>query len=131
MAPADQYIIQHIDGGAPSDYDRVITYSSEGIQETDGWYLHLQIQPLHEDEAGYSGIGKEVVELFYGGINDKSSHFADLRGLIITALGKNFGVIAVALCIDRCFTCLFQLLSKLVGSDLKLHAKLSGMAPFY
>ena len=31
QAPADQYLIEHIDGGNPSDYDRVITYSSQGV----------------------------------------------------------------------------------------------------
>lgn len=73
MAPADQYIIQHIDGGSPSDYTRVITYSREGVQETDGWFIHLQIQPMHAQGTGYYGNGEEVIELFYGGSSGKSS----------------------------------------------------------
>ena len=66
MAPADQYIIQHVANGRPSDYEQVITYSSDGVQETTGWYIHLQIQPLRADGEGYSGSGDEVIELFYG-----------------------------------------------------------------
>ena len=73
MAPADQYIIQHVANGRPSDYERVITYSSDGVQETTGWFIHLQIQPLHADEEGYSGSGDEVIELFYGDSNGKYS----------------------------------------------------------
>ena len=66
LAPADQYLIEHIDGGSPSDYDRVITYSSQGIGETDGWLLHLRILPQHSTGDAYSGTGEEVVHLFYG-----------------------------------------------------------------
>ena len=66
IAPADQYIISHIESGRPSDFERVITYTSEGVKEIEGWYLHLQIQPLHVDGEQYHGTGGEVVELFYG-----------------------------------------------------------------
>ena len=65
LVPADRYMIEHIDGGSPSDFDRVITYSSEGVGRTDGWYLHLRILPLYRAGSGYSG-GEDVVELFYG-----------------------------------------------------------------
>ena len=67
VAPADQYIISHIDGGSPSDYQRVITYSSQGVSDIDGWNIHLQVQPLHADGEAYSGTGEEVIELFYSG----------------------------------------------------------------
>ena len=67
MAPADQYIISHIDGGSPTDYQRVITYSSQGVSDIDGWNIHLQVQPLHADGEAYSGTGEEVIELFYSG----------------------------------------------------------------
>lgn len=67
MAPADQYIISHIDGGSPSDYQRVITYSSQGVSDIDGWNIHLQVQPLHADGEAYSSTGEEVIELFYSG----------------------------------------------------------------
>lgn len=66
MAPADQYIIQQREEGRPSDYNRVITYSSEGVEETDGWYVHLQIQPLHEEGGQYHGTGADVLDVFYG-----------------------------------------------------------------
>ena len=66
MAPADQYIIQHREEGRPADYNRVITYSSEGVEDTDGWYIHLQIQPLHEEGGQYHGTGDEVLDVFYG-----------------------------------------------------------------
>ena len=66
MAPADQYIIQHVAQGRPSDYDRVISYSSDGVQETDGWYIHLRIEPFHETDGAYHSIGEEVIDVFYG-----------------------------------------------------------------
>lgn len=66
MAPADQYIIQQREEGQPSDYNRVITYSSKGVEDTDGWYIHLQIQPLHEEGGQYHGTGDEVLDVFYG-----------------------------------------------------------------
>ena len=69
MAPADQYIISHIDGGSPSDYDRVITYSSQGVEEIDSWFIHLRLEPLHAVGEGYHGTGEEVVDLFYGDTN--------------------------------------------------------------
>lgn len=75
IAPADQYIIQLIDGGKPSDFDRVITYSAEGVGETDSSYIHLRLEPLHADADGFSGTGDEVVDLFYGGKNAASSQW--------------------------------------------------------
>ena len=66
MAPADKYIILQREDGRPSDYNRVITYSSEGVEDTDGWYIHLEIQPLHADGEAYSGTGDEVLDVFYG-----------------------------------------------------------------
>lgn len=66
MAPADRYLIQLREEGTPSDYDRVIRYSSRGVEETAGWLIHLQVHPLHADGEGYSGTGEEWVELFYG-----------------------------------------------------------------
>ena len=66
QAPADQYGIELVDGGTPSDYERVITYSSQGVGETEGWYLHLCILPRHANGDAYSGTGEEVLHLFYG-----------------------------------------------------------------
>ena len=78
MAPADQYIIQHREEGRPSDYERVITYSSDAVQPIDGWYIHLQIQPLQADGGAFSGTGEEVIELFYGSSNGKYSDYAEM-----------------------------------------------------
>lgn len=68
LAPADRYLIEHADSGTPSDYQRVITYSSEGVGETEGWYLHLRILPHHAVGDAYSGSGEEAIHIFYGGI---------------------------------------------------------------
>ena len=66
MAPADRYIISHIDGGFPSDYDRVITYTPDGVGDIESWLIHLRLEPLHADGEGYRGSGDEVIDLFYG-----------------------------------------------------------------
>ena len=65
MAPADQYIIQYREEGTPKDYERVITYTLDGAKEIEGWNIHLQIQPLHQDGDAYSGTGEEVIDVFY------------------------------------------------------------------
>ena len=65
MAPADQYIIQQREEGTPKDYERVITYTPDGAKEIEGWNIHLQIQPLHQDGDAYSGTGEEVIDVFY------------------------------------------------------------------
>lgn len=66
MAPADQYLIDLMDAGTPADYDRVITYSANGAEAIDGWFIHLRMNPLHENGDAYYGTGDEVVDLFYG-----------------------------------------------------------------
>ena len=66
MAPADQYIIQHREEGAPQSYERVITYTPNGVQEINSWVIHLEILPQHEDGGAFSGIGDEVIHVFYG-----------------------------------------------------------------
>ena len=63
---ADGYDVVFRDGGTPEDYDRVITYSPDGTGEIDGWFIHLELQPLHEQEGAYNGTGDEVIHLFYG-----------------------------------------------------------------
>ena len=66
MAPADRYQIEFIDRGRPSDYERLITYTDDGVCEIEGWFIHLRILPLHESGGAYSGTGDEVLDLFYG-----------------------------------------------------------------
>ena len=83
MAPADRYLIEHIDGGQPGGYDRVITYSNRGVGDTDGWYIHLRIHPLHRDAEGYSGSGEEWIELFYGDYAEKGRENAVLKAKIL------------------------------------------------
>ena len=64
---ADGYCVMQVDYGVPDDFNRVITYSADGAMELDGWYIHLEVQPLHEVEGGaYNGSGDEVIHLFYG-----------------------------------------------------------------
>ena len=81
MAPADRYIIQQREEGTPNDYDRVITYSSQGVVEIDGWNIHLQIQPLHADGEAYNGSGDEVIDVFYSGSYRSASEILD--GILI------------------------------------------------
>ena len=65
---ADGYSVLIRHEGTPGDYERVLKYSESGIDDSDGWYIHLEVQPLHEnDGGGYFGSGNEVIHLFYGG----------------------------------------------------------------
>ena len=82
MAPADQYIITHVEDGVPGDYDRVISYTSSGTGETDGWFIHLLIEPLHADGAGFHGTGDEVIHLFYWDSYDQSDDTDQLLTLV-------------------------------------------------
>lgn len=66
LAPADGYNLVVEEGGAPEDYDRVISYAADGPCALDGWYIHLRLEPLHANGGAYSGTGDEVVHLFYG-----------------------------------------------------------------
>lgn len=72
IAPADHYILRQVEDGDPGQYDRVITYTSNGVAETDSWLIHLQIEPSQAAQEGYVGTGDEVVHLFYS--NDEKEH---------------------------------------------------------
>ena len=63
---ADRYLVVLRDDGAPEEYDRVITYSPDGAGDLDGWFIHLELQPLHEQDGAYHGTEDEVIHLFYG-----------------------------------------------------------------
>ena len=64
---ADRYVLLQRGDGTPDAYDRVITYTRSGAGAIDGWYIHLEVQPLYEDpDGGYSGTGDDVIHLFYG-----------------------------------------------------------------
>ncbi len=63
----DQYIVQLRTEGTPEDYDRVITYTSDGAQNIDGWFIHLELQPMTQiDDSSYHGKGTDVIHVFYG-----------------------------------------------------------------
>jgi len=63
---ADGYSVMMRHEGTPSDYERVVKYSQNGANANEGWYIHLEVQPLHEVEGGgYNGTGDEVIDLFY------------------------------------------------------------------
>ena len=70
---ADGYSVMHVDYGEPSDFERVLKYSKNGIEEENGWYIHLEVQPLHKVEGGaYNGRGDEVIHIFYGDFSESS-----------------------------------------------------------
>ena len=64
---ADGFSVFMRNDGVPGDYNRVLKYSQNGVEDINGWYIHLEVQPLHEVEGGaYNGSGDEVIHLFYG-----------------------------------------------------------------
>lgn len=63
---ADGYSVLQLADGAPGDYERVLTYSASGLKDIDGWYIHLEVLPLHEVNGAYNGSGDEAIHLFYG-----------------------------------------------------------------
>ena len=64
---ADGFSVYMRNDGVPGDYNRVLKYSQNGVEDIDGWYIHLEVQPLHEVEGGaYNGSGDELIHLFYG-----------------------------------------------------------------
>ena len=63
---ADGYSVYMRSEGVPGDYEYVLEYSQHGIEEIEGWNIHLEIQPLHEvPEGGYHGSGQELIHIFY------------------------------------------------------------------
>lgn len=48
---ADGFSVYMRNDGVPDDYDRVLKYSQNGVEDIDGWYIHLEVQPLHEVEG--------------------------------------------------------------------------------
>lgn len=63
---ADRYMVEFRDDGSPDDFERTITYTSQGVDAVDGWYIHLELQPLHAVDGAYQGTSGEVIQLFYG-----------------------------------------------------------------
>lgn len=85
---ADGYSVFMRHEGAPSDYERVLKYSQNGVNSNDGWYIHLEVQPLHEVEGGgYNGTGDEVIHLFYNSGDNRD----DIAGKTYLYDGEGFG----------------------------------------
>ena len=63
---ADTYVVSLLSHGDPSSYEHVITYTQNGIEDIDGWYIHLMVSPTYDAEpGGYYGSGEELLHLFY------------------------------------------------------------------
>ncbi len=70
---ADGYSVILRHDGVPEDYERVLKYNQRGVRDSNGWYIHLEVQPLHEIDEGYHGRGDEVIHLFYNGSGESAS----------------------------------------------------------
>lgn len=65
---ADGYSVYMRGSGEPGDYERVLNYGRNGIENSSSWHIHLEVQPLHKVESGgYNGSGDELIHLFYNG----------------------------------------------------------------
>ena len=58
---ADSYSVMIAGGGSLENNARTISYTSTGVCSSDGWQIHLLVQPLH----GGNGDGSEEIHLFY------------------------------------------------------------------
>jgi len=64
---ADGYMVLQVDYDVPADFDRVITYTPDGVTDLQGWYIHLLIHPMHQvSDGSLEGTGDEIIHLFYG-----------------------------------------------------------------
>jgi len=71
----DGYIILFSEGGVPNDDQPCVFYNMKGMTDNNGWFIRLDIQPLHQDEdgSGYHGLGSNVIHVFYGDVSLFSS----------------------------------------------------------
>ena len=65
LPEAEGYVVQLVEGGAPGEAGRSVTYTSQGVSAIDGWYIHLRVDPVYEGNEGVPA--EESVHLFYGG----------------------------------------------------------------
>ena len=111
---ADGYSVFMRHEGAPIDYERVLKYSQNGVNSNDGWYIHLEVQPLHEVEGGgYNGTGDEVIHLFYNSGDNRD----DIAGKTYLYDGEGFGgSFTITLYEDGTFTYYEGMLSSYIGA---------------
>lgn len=111
---ADGYSVFMRHEGSPSDYARVLKYSQNGVNANDGWYIHLEVQPLHEVEGGgYNGTGDEVIHLFYNSGDNRD----DIAGKTYLYDGEGFGgSFTITLYEDGTFTYYEGMLSSYIGT---------------
>lgn len=64
LPEAEGYVIQLVEGGTPGEAGRSLTYSSQGVGNVDGWYIHLWVDPVYEGSEG--APAEESIHLFYG-----------------------------------------------------------------
>ncbi|WP_297719432.1 M56 family metallopeptidase [Intestinimonas sp.] len=67
---ADGYSVLLMEEGTPGDDARSITYGADGVEDLDGWYIHLAVAPLHAD---HSSSADEMIHLFYGAKDGSAS----------------------------------------------------------
>lgn len=71
---AEAYVVHLISDGTPGDYEHVVTYTQNGIEDIDGWYIHLMVSPTYEAEpSGYYGSEEELLHLFYHSTGETAS----------------------------------------------------------
>lgn len=63
---ADKYLLFQMENGTPNGYEHSIMYDSSGIRDSDGWLIHLCIQPLYKKDGAYTSSVKDgAMHLFY------------------------------------------------------------------
>lgn len=59
------YAVSLVEEGSPENYPQSLTYTPQGAGTMDGWYVHLLVEPVYENNEGTPA--SEGVHLFYGG----------------------------------------------------------------
>ena len=67
LPEAEGYVVQLVEGGTPGEAGRSLTYTAQGVNAIDGWFIHLRVDPVYEGSEGVPA--EESVHLFYGGEN--------------------------------------------------------------